>query len=152
MEENEQRDYLQGLAVEADNHQRRAQEIQNQMQALQMAEIEMEKTAEALKNLKGNQVHGYRNRLLALGPIRILFSCSRPFLARRWTLILGLSLGISGLLNQACKAVIEKVSDQQKSNKGNNCKRKSLRFHKSSSGPGTTWTIVMNNFMIQMLS
>jgi len=55
MEENEQRDYLQGLAVEADSHQRRAQDIQNQMQALQMAEMEMEKTSEALKNLKGNQ-------------------------------------------------------------------------------------------------
>ena len=55
MEENEQRDYLQGLAVEADNHQRRAQDIQNQMQTLQMAEMEMEKTTEALKNLKGNQ-------------------------------------------------------------------------------------------------
>lgn len=55
MEENEQRDYLQGLAVEADNYQRRAQDIQNQMQALQMAEMEMEKTAEALKNLEGNQ-------------------------------------------------------------------------------------------------
>ena len=52
MNEKERRDALQGLAMEADAHQRRAQEIQNQMQTLQMVEAEMEKTAEALKSLK----------------------------------------------------------------------------------------------------
>lgn len=52
MEAEEKRGYIQNLAVEADAHQRRGQELQNQMQSLQMAEVEMKKTEEALKNLK----------------------------------------------------------------------------------------------------
>jgi prefoldin alpha subunit len=52
MEAEEKRGYIQNLAVEADAHQRRGQELQNQMQSLQMAETEMKKTEEALKNLK----------------------------------------------------------------------------------------------------
>jgi prefoldin alpha subunit len=62
MNENEERDHLQNLAVEADAHQRRAQDIQNQMQTLQMLEVEMEKTEEALKNLKEG-----KNALFNLG-------------------------------------------------------------------------------------
>jgi len=55
MDEIEQRKQLQSLAAEADVHQRRAQELQNQMQALQMADAEVEKTTEALNNLKENK-------------------------------------------------------------------------------------------------
>jgi len=55
MDEIEQRKQLQSLAAEADVHQRRAQEMQNQMQALQMADVEVEKTTEALNNLKENK-------------------------------------------------------------------------------------------------
>ncbi|MEM2974058.1 MAG: prefoldin subunit alpha [Candidatus Micrarchaeia archaeon] len=62
MNEKEQKEYLQDLAIEADIHQRRAQDIQNQMQALQMAETEMERTVEALKNLKERN-----NTLFSLG-------------------------------------------------------------------------------------
>ena len=52
MEDEEKRGYMQNLAMEADAHQKRGQELQNQMQSLQMAEMEMHKTRDALKNLK----------------------------------------------------------------------------------------------------
>jgi len=54
MEDEEKREYIQNLAVEAETYQKRGQELQNQMQSLQMAEMEMQKTIEALKNLKEN--------------------------------------------------------------------------------------------------
>jgi prefoldin alpha subunit len=47
----DKREQMQTLAAEADYFQRQLQDLQSQAQTLQMTEIEIDRTAEALKNL-----------------------------------------------------------------------------------------------------
>ena len=49
------RGHLEQLAAEATQHQRQAQEVQNQIQSLNSVEAEINKTTEALENLSDNQ-------------------------------------------------------------------------------------------------
>lgn len=48
----ETKERIQSLALEADYHQRQAQDIQTQLQSLQLTDAEIERSKEALKNIK----------------------------------------------------------------------------------------------------